>query len=150
MARTKAALSSSVKKQAKRVKAFKTKPLKTGDNKGDDSDKKKPLRKHRFKSGTRARMDIRRLQKGVNLLVPKKSMENLIREILYDVTDDMRLKKNAILALHTASEYLLLDMFQKTRELLSLTGMKGIRGRDFRFAASFYMKDLPAPVKTEV
>lgn len=76
---------------------------------------KKP---HRYRPGVAAMMEIRRLQTGkkaLDKLVPKASMERVLRDLLSDCNDiDIsRLQADAVLALHEASEDFLVDLLDK-------------------------------------
>ncbi|XP_042878333.1 histone H3.3a-like [Penaeus japonicus] len=63
----------------------------------------KEKRKHRFRPGTVALMEIRHYQKGANLLVPKLPFSRLIKEILHQY-GVYRLQSMALMALQEAAE----------------------------------------------
>ncbi|KAI1706394.1 core histone h2A/H2B/H3/H4 domain-containing protein [Ditylenchus destructor] len=75
---------------------------------------KKIAKKHRYRPGTRALMEIRKFQKTVNMLIPKAPFCRLIREIIQmlNPTRDMRIQSEAINALQEASEAFLVTMFE--------------------------------------
>ena len=58
-------------------------------------------RKHRFRPGTRAMMDIRKAQKSTSRYIPRAAIERLLREIAQDNTnvDINRFERSAIDAL---------------------------------------------------
>ncbi|XP_069973121.1 uncharacterized protein [Penaeus vannamei] len=60
-------------------------------------------RKHKFRPGTVALMEIRHYQKGANLLVPKLPFSRLIKEIIQQF-GAYRLQSIALMALQEAAE----------------------------------------------
>ncbi len=67
---------------------------------------------HRFKSGTRALMEIRKYQKSTELLFRKLPFQRLVREIAQDFKNDLRFQSTAIEALQEASEAYLVTLFE--------------------------------------
>nr|XP_053639408.1 histone H3-3-like [Cherax quadricarinatus] len=61
-------------------------------------------RKHRFRPGTVALQEIRRFQKGGELLVPRLPFSRLIREILSMHGNQLRIQGLALMALQEAAE----------------------------------------------
>lgn len=53
----------------------------------------------RWKSGTVAKREIRKLSRTTNLLFPRRPFQRLVREIAQDYKSDMRFKKESILAI---------------------------------------------------
>jgi histone H3 len=72
---------------------------------------KKP---HRYRPGTVALREIRRYQKGSELLLRKLPFQRLVREIAQDFKDNLRFQSTAIQALQEASEAYLVGLFQDT------------------------------------
>ncbi|OZC12776.1 core histone H2A/H2B/H3/H4 [Onchocerca flexuosa] len=75
------------------------------------------IKKRRYKPGTRALQEIRRLQKTVNLLMPRAPFQRLVREIAMNVTEknvDLRFQSLAISALQEAAEVYLTCLFGDT------------------------------------
>jgi histone H3 len=75
---------------------------------------KQAKRKHRFRPGTRALMEIRKYQKSTDLLIRKIPFQRLVREITHHFKTDMRWQSVAILALQEASEAFLVGLFEDT------------------------------------
>lgn len=82
---------------------------------------KKPnnsFRRHRYKKTPRrmnALEEIKRLQKSVNLLIPKLPFQRLVREIMADqCSGDFHIQGKALSALHEAAEYHLIELFEET------------------------------------
>ena len=69
---------------------------------------KKPKR---YRPGTVALMEIRKYQRCTGLLIRKLPFQRLAREIMYSMKPDYRIQSNALLALQTAAETYLIDMF---------------------------------------
>lgn len=72
---------------------------------------KKP---HRYRPGTVALREIRKFQKGTELLIRKLPFQRLVREIATDFKTDLRFQSTAILALQEASEAYLVGLFEDT------------------------------------
>ncbi len=69
---------------------------------------------HRFKPGTVALREIRRYQKSTDLLIRKLPFQRLVREIMQDFNDGLRIQKSCLLALQEASEMYLTNLFEDT------------------------------------
>lgn len=75
----------------------------------------------KFKPGTVALREIRRYQRGADLLIPKISFGRVVREILHDlggpvdksemISGDYRIQVNALQALQEATEAFLSEFF---------------------------------------
>jgi histone H3 len=72
---------------------------------------KKP---HRFRPGTVALREIRRFQKGTELLIRKLPFQRLVREIAAEHKNDLRFQSSAVLALQEATEAYLVGLFEDT------------------------------------
>lgn len=78
----------------------------------DGADRKK----RRCRPGTKAKREIKRYQIGkqaTKTLIPKLSMERLVREIAQEYKTDLRFQGDAIEALQQASEDFIVDLFKK-------------------------------------
>ena len=71
-------------------------------------------KKHRFRPGTRALIDIRKYQKSTELLIRKLPFQRLVREIAQDFKTDLRFQSAAVTALQEASEAYLVGLFEDT------------------------------------
>ena len=69
-------------------------------------------RPHRYRPGTVALREIRRYQKGTELLVRKMPFQRLVREIAQDFKSDLRFASSAVLALQEASEAYLVGIME--------------------------------------
>lgn len=76
--------------------------------------KKGTKRPHRFRPGTVALREIRRYQKGTELLLLKLPFQRLVREIAQDFKEDLRFQASAIEALQEAAEAYLVALFEDT------------------------------------
>ena len=75
---------------------------------------KKP---HRYRPGTVALREIRKYQKGTDLLIRKLPFQRLVREIAQGLIQEgieLRFQSTAILALQEAAENYLIDLFEVT------------------------------------
>ena len=68
-------------------------------------------KKHRYHPGTVALREIRRYQKGTQLLIRKLPFQRLIRKIAQDFKRDLCFQSTAVLALQEASEAYLISLF---------------------------------------
>lgn len=68
---------------------------------------------HRYRPGTVALREIRRLQKSVDMLIPKKPFQRLAREVVQDMPrkNDFRMQASALLALQEATEDYITNLF---------------------------------------
>jgi len=71
-------------------------------------------RKHRYRPGTRALMEIRRFQKTTDLLIRRLPFARLCREIADVYLKNCKFQGAALLALQEAAEYYLVDLFEHT------------------------------------
>jgi histone H3 len=69
---------------------------------------KKP---HRFRPGTVALREIKKLQKSSELLMRKLPFQRLVREIAQDYKTDLRFQASSVLALQDAAEAYLIGLF---------------------------------------
>lgn len=69
---------------------------------------------HRFRPGTVALMEIRRYQRGTNLLMRKLPFQRLVREIAQSFRDDLRFRASAVVALQEAAEAYVISLFEDT------------------------------------
>jgi histone H3 len=93
--------------------------------KNSETDAAKPARKpHRFRPGTVALREIRRFQKGTNLLVQRAPLKRVIREI---DGNQHRWNVKAITALHHAAEAYLQDTFAKALYVSVSSGSQTLR-----------------------
>ena len=69
---------------------------------------------HRFRPGTVALREIRRYQKSTELLIRKLPFQRLVREVVAEAKNDLRLQSHALLALQEASEAYLVSLFEDT------------------------------------
>ncbi|KAL5720540.1 5-hydroxytryptamine receptor 4 [Ranunculus cassubicifolius] len=72
---------------------------------------KKP---HRFRPGTVALREIRKYQKGTELLIRKLPFQRFVREIAQDFKTDLRFQSHAVLALQEVAEAYLVGLFEDT------------------------------------
>ena len=72
---------------------------------------KKP---HRYRPGTVALREIRRYQKGTELLIRKLPFQRLIKEIVWSFNEELRCQSTAVLCLQEAAEAYLIGLFEDT------------------------------------
>lgn len=69
-------------------------------------------RPRRYRPGTVALREIRRYQKGTDLLIRKLPFQRLVREITQDFNYQLRFQTTALLALQEAAEAFLVSLFE--------------------------------------
>jgi len=89
------------RKQLQTIAARKSRPT--------SSASRKP---HRYRPGTVALRMIRRYQKSTDLLIRKAPFQKLVKEIVQDLGNDLRLQSTAVLALQEAAEAYLVGLFE--------------------------------------
>ncbi|XP_068209600.1 histone H3-like [Palaemon carinicauda] len=67
-------------------------------------------KKHRFRPGTVALMEIRHYQKSGSLLIPKLPFSRLVREIFQSFGQNFRIQQLALMALQEATEAYLVNL----------------------------------------
>lgn len=89
---------------------------KSAGGKHPRSNKKVPSGKkpYRYRPGTVALKEIRKYQKGTELLIKKLPFQRLVREIAQDYKSDLRFQSSAVAALQEASEAYLVSLFEDT------------------------------------
>jgi len=94
-------------------------------------------KKHRYRPGTRALMDIRRYQKSTMLLIPKLPFSRLIREVANDIIPrgkELRFQSSALMALQEASEAYITQLMEDTVLCAVHAKRVTIMPRDMRLA----------------
>ena len=100
---------------------------------------------NRFRSGTVALREIRKLQKSTELLIRKKPFKRLVREIAQDIGGGWRFKPNAISALQVACEDYITELNEDTN-LCSIHAKRvTIRPADMRLAVKLRRDEYKFP-----
>jgi histone H3 len=76
---------------------------------GSIAGEKKP---RRYRPGTKALMEIKRLQKGTDLLLRKLPFQRLVREIASEMSQDLMFQSQAMAALQEATEAYMISLFE--------------------------------------
>ena len=92
---------------------------------------KKP---HRYRPGTVALREIRRYQKGTELLIRKLPFQRLIREIVRSFNEELRCQSTAVLCLQEAAEAYLMGLFEDTNRCAIHARRVTIMPRDLHLA----------------
>ena len=125
MARTKETARKSLgsKKTAKRAKKASTGAAKTGVK-----------RAHRFRPGTVALREIRRYQKGTELLLRKAPFQRLVREVASSLKEGLRFQSSAVAAIQEATESYVVSLLADTNLCAIHTRRVTIMPRDVHLA----------------
>lgn len=70
---------------------------------------------HRFRPGTVALREIRRYQKSTDLLIRTAPFHRLVKEVAQDFKNDLRFQKEALVALHQATEAYLIGVLSDSQ-----------------------------------
>ena len=97
-------------------------------------------RPHRWRPGTVALREIRKLQKTTNLLIPKRSFERVVREIAQKYKTDLRFTKNSIFCLQEASEAYLIETFQDSLNVMIAANKQTLKVRHMQCALKISKK----------
>lgn len=71
-------------------------------------------RAHRWRPGTVALREIRRYQKGTELLIRKAPFQRLVRELATSQKEGLRFQSSAVLAIQEASEAYMISLLADT------------------------------------
>ena len=112
MARTKESSRKSTGKLPREVLV--TKGKKSATAKASQSTSQNQKKVHRFRPGTVALRDIRRYQRGTDLLLRKLPFQRIVREIAMTGKDGLRFQASAVLAMQEATEAHLVNLFADT------------------------------------
>lgn len=98
----------------------------------------KPRKRHKWKSGTVARREIRRYQRGklaTRMLVPTASLDKVIREVLQEQQSTVsQISPQAREALRVSSEEYLTGLFREATDVAKLRKAETINIADFQYA----------------
>jgi histone H3/H4 len=101
--------------------------------KDDEADgPSKPRKKIKFKWGTNAIREIKKAQKGVELLVPRAAMVRVIREL---APTNARISPKALEALRAATEQILIEHMQRAYRYTMLANKQTLTAPHMRAAA---------------
>ncbi|KAK4794878.1 hypothetical protein SAY86_012872 [Trapa natans] len=92
---------------------------------------KKP---HRYRAGTVALREIRKYQKGGELLIRKLPFQRLVHEIAHSFQTDMRFQSHAVLALQEGAEAYLVGLFEDANLCAIHSKRVTIMPKDIQFA----------------
>ena len=73
-----------------------------------------PVRRRRFRPGTKALREIHKFQKSTELLIPKMPFLQLLKEVLQWEHGDHHIQAGAVLALHKATEAYIIQLLEDT------------------------------------
>ena len=103
--------------------------------------KRKVRRPHRWRSGTKALMEIRRYQKTTNTLIPKRHMYVLFKQIIHSFKD-LKIQADAVEMLHAASEEFLVELFKDAEIFAIHAGRIELKKKDIALSAHYIMKGI--------
>lgn len=106
------------------------------------------VKKHRYRPGTVALREIRKYQKGTEMLVRKLPFQRLVREIAQDYKTDLRFQGSAILALQEASESFLVTFFENTNYCAIHAGRVTIMPKDMQLSRRIMGFDRERQIKS--
>lgn len=117
------------------AKAKKRKLQRQRKHDSSGTDDNNTSKKRRWRSGTVALREIRKMQKTTDLLLPRAPIKRIIDEITADVAGvHYRYQEQARTALHEAAEIFLTDIFQKSVPFTILREKQTLQSKDFRLA----------------
>lgn len=120
------------KKSASGVPGVVKKRVKSHSTQHDDANASGGKRK--WKSGTVAKREIRKLSNTTHTMFPAASFNRLIRQIAQDYRTDMHFSKDALKAIHEASEHFVTNCIIKANLARRHTGRKTLQVKDIQFA----------------
>lgn len=93
-----------------------------------------PTRSYRYKPGTVALREIRKLQQSTHPLIPRLAFQRLIKEIALFFESSIRFQSAAIRALQESAEYYLARLFEEANLCAIHAGRVTIRANDIGLA----------------
>jgi histone H3/H4 len=101
-------------------------------------------RPHRWRPGTRALREIRKVQKGVELLIPKGPFKRVVNEIARScaMNGNIRVRRDAALILQTFTEAQLVGLLRQANRIALDNKRVTIMPKDLRFVAAAASSDL--------
>lgn len=94
----------------------------------------KPKKVRRFRPGTVCLREIRKYQRGTELLIKKRPFGRLVKEIMGDINQELRVQTVAVEALQTACESYLVTLFEDTNLCAIHAGRVTIQVKDLQLA----------------
>lgn len=98
-------------------------------------------KKRRFRPSIVALREIRKYQKGTELLIPKLPFQRLVREIAGQIKADLRFTSDAIAALQESSEAFLVQMYEDVTLIAAHNKRVTIMVKDIRLARKLRGED---------
>ena len=88
----------------------------------------------RWRSGTVAKREIRKLTRTTNPLFPKRPFQRLVREIMQDIKSDVRFTSGSMQAIQEAAEIFITETFHKSDMARKHAKRNTLQVEDIRFA----------------
>jgi len=108
------------------------------------------MRKRRYRPGTVALRDIRRYQRGGELLLRKRPFQRLVREVAQDLhREGIRFEGRALAALQEASEAFVVSVFEDTQKLAIHAERVTLHAKDMQLACRMRGYAMPAATPPE-
>ena len=107
-------------------------------------------KQRRYKPGTVALREIRKMQRSTDLLMAKRPFQRLVRQVIREMAPagiDMRIERKALQALQEASEAYLVEVLQATNKAALHRRRVTIAPLDVRFAMDMRGDDMIAVAK---
>jgi histone H3/H4 len=93
------------------------------------------VKRRRWKNGTVAKREIRKLQKSTDFLIPREPFKRLVREIAAEYSADGRFAANSMVALQEAAESFLVERFQRADLARRFAGRQTLDTKDLQYTA---------------
>jgi histone H3 len=94
-------------------------------------------RPHRFRPGTRALSQIRKLQKYPGTLLPRSVIKDLIACVFAERQSDFRIQRSAVNAIHVLFEANAVQLFQSAQNFALHRNRLGVHQKDFEMAVQY-------------
>ena len=101
---------------------------------GKKSTQEQEPKTRRYKPGTRALMEIKRYQKGKDLLIQRAPFQRICREITKHEDPELRYNPEALNALQEAAESYMIGLFADTQLCAIHAGRLSIQDKDMKLA----------------
>ena len=105
-----------------------------GAMKGKKDQPTTETRKHKWRPGTKALREIKKYQKGTDLLIPRAVFHRVTREISRKLMPDVRYSSSALAAMQEAVEAYVVGLFEDTNLCCIHAKRQTITPRDMKLA----------------
>lgn len=107
----------------------------------EDTAEVQQRRKYRFKAGTKAIREIKKLQKSTDKIIPRAPFSRLVYEVLKNRKSDAKISKGGMESLQEAIEIYCVDLLKKSNTYAIHAKRKTIQEDDLKWAQTSLLEN---------